>query len=97
MALQVREKERKCIRVLPSLVTHAIGYGMATSAHNTVYAQTCLAGSTVFAWYGKRRRLQYYFCSDTPGRLHSAHLAWSSGTVLQVCRVWQGTVLGIVI
>ena len=47
MALQVREKERKYIRVLPSLVTHAIGYGMAASAHNTIYAQMRLAGSTV--------------------------------------------------
>ena len=55
MALQVREKERECvcICVLPSLVAHTIGYGMAVSAHNTVYVQTHLAGSTKFAWYDK--------------------------------------------
>ena len=57
MVLQVREKEKECIRVLPSLVAHAIRYGMAASVHNIVYAQTRLAGSTVFAWYGKRQRL----------------------------------------
>ena len=84
MALQVREKERKCIRVLPNLVAHAIGYEMAASAHNTIYAQTRLAGSTVFAWYGKRRCLQYYLRSDASGRLYSARLAWSGGTILQV-------------
>ena len=33
-----RERERECIRVLPSLVTHAFGYRMAASTHNTVYA-----------------------------------------------------------
>ena len=53
MALQVREKERDCIRVLPSLVAHTIGYGMAVDVHYTVYVQTHLAGSTMFAWYGK--------------------------------------------
>ena len=37
-ALQVREKERVCIRVLPSLVAHAFRYEMAASAHNAVYA-----------------------------------------------------------
>ena len=36
--LQVREKERKCIHVLPSLIAHAIVYEMVASAHNTVYA-----------------------------------------------------------
>ena len=75
MALQVREKERKCIRVLPSLVAHAIGYGMAASADNTVYAQTRLAGSTMFAWYGKRRRPQYCLWSDASGRLYSVRLS----------------------
>ena len=49
MALQVREKERECVRVLPSLVVHAVGYERAASAHNIVYAQMRLAGSTVFA------------------------------------------------
>ena len=43
------EKARECIRVLPSLVAHVVGYEMAVSAHNTVYAQTRLAGSTVLA------------------------------------------------
>ena len=75
MALQVREKERKCIRVLPGLVAHAIRYGMATSAHNIVYAQTRLAGSTVFTWYDKRRRLQLCLRSDASRRLYSARLA----------------------
>ena len=35
--------------------------------------------------------------SDTPGWLHSTLLAWPGGTVLQVRRVWQGTVLGITV
>ena len=40
MALQVREKEREnvCIRPLPSLVTHAIGYRMAAVTGHTIYA-----------------------------------------------------------
>ena len=82
MALQVREKERECVRVLPNLVTHVVGYETVVNAHNTIYVQMHVVGSTMFAWYGKRRRLQYCLCSDTPGRLHSAHLAWPSGTVL---------------
>ena len=53
MALQVRQKERECIHVLPSLVAHTIRYGMVVGAHNTVYVQTHLAGSTMFIWYGK--------------------------------------------
>ena len=48
MALQVREKEREYIRVLPSLVAHAVGYEMVIGAHNTVYVWTHLASSTVF-------------------------------------------------
>ena len=48
MALQVREKERECVRVLPSLVAHAIGYETIVGAHNIVHAQTHLAGFTVF-------------------------------------------------
>ena len=44
-----RERESVCIRVLPSLVAHTIGYGMAVGAHNTIYVQTHLAGSTMFA------------------------------------------------
>ena len=75
MALQVREKERKCIRVLRSLVAHAIGYEMVASAHNTVYAHMRLAGSTVFVWYGKRRRPQYCLWSDASGRLYSVRLS----------------------
>ena len=60
MALQVREKKRECVRVLPSLVAHAIRCEMIVGAHNTVHAQTHLAGFTMFAWYGKCQRLQYY-------------------------------------
>ena len=56
-----------------------------------------VACSTVFAWYGRRRHLQYCLYSDTPGRLHSARLAWAGGTVLKVRRAWQGTVLGIAV
>ena len=95
MALQVRE--RVCICVLPSLVAHTIGYGMAVSALNTVYVQTHLAGSTMFAWYIKRRHLQSCLCFDASGRIYNARLAWSGGTVLQVRRAWQGTVLGIAV
>ena len=60
MALQVREKERECVRVLPSLVAHAIGYEMIVGVHNIVHAQTRLASFTMFAWYGKCWLLQYY-------------------------------------
>ena len=81
MALQVRERECVCIHVLPSLVTYDVGYETVIGAHNTVYVQTHLAGSTVFAWYGKRRRLQYCLCSDMSGKLYSAHLAWPGSTV----------------
>jgi len=79
MALQVREKERECMRALPSLVAHVIGYGMAVVAGHTVYvaivyltvhALLYLAGCTVFAWYDKRRRPQYYLCSYASGRLY---------------------------
>ena len=83
--------------MLPSLVAHAVGYETIIGTHNIVYVWTHLAGSTVFAWYGKRRRLQYCLRSDASGRLYSARLAWSGGTVLQVCRVWQVTVLGIAV
>ena len=83
--------------MLPSLVAHAIGYETIVGSHNTVYVQMPVPGSTVFAWYDKCRRLQYYLCSDMPERLHSAHLAWPDGTVLQVRRVWQGTVLSIAV
>ena len=51
----------------------------------------------MFAWYGKRRRLQYCLYSDTLGRLHSARLAWPGGTVLKMHRAWQGTILGITV
>ena len=59
--------------------------------------QTHLAGSTVFAWYGKRRRLQYCLCSDTSRSLYIARLAWPGGTILQVRWAWQVMVLGIVV
>ena len=83
--------------MLPSLVAHAVGYETGVNDHNTVYVQMHVAGSTVFVWYGKRRRLQYCLCSDTPRRLHSVRLVWHGGTVLQVRMVWQGTVLGIAV
>jgi len=106
VALQVREKKRECIRALPSLVAHAIGYGMAAVARHTVYAAIAhltvhallyLAGYTVFTWYGKRWRPQYYLCSDASGRLYSVRLTWPDGTVLQVHKTWQGTVLDIAV
>ena len=59
MALQVREKEREYIRVLPSLVAHTIGYEMIIGAHNTVHVQMHVADFIVFAWYDKYRRLQH--------------------------------------
>ena len=43
------EKERECIRVLPSLVTHAVGYETVIGVHNTVYVQMHVVDSTVFA------------------------------------------------
>ena len=54
-----RKRERERVRVLPSRVAHAIGYETIISAHNTAHAQMHLTGFTVFAWYGKCRRLQY--------------------------------------
>ena len=36
--------------MLPSLVAHAVGYKTVVDAHNTVYVQMHVAGSTVFAW-----------------------------------------------
>ena len=69
MALQVREKERKCVHVLPSLVAHAVGYETVIGAHNTVHVQMHMVGSTMIAWYGKCRRLQYCLGSDTPGKV----------------------------
>ena len=87
MALQVREKKRECIRALPSLVAHAIGYGMAavarhtvyaTIAHLTVHALLYQAGYTVFTWYGKQRHPQYYLCSNASGRLYSVRLVWQT-------------------
>jgi len=92
-----RERESVCIHVLPSLVAYAVGYETVIGTHNIVYVQTHLAGSTVFAWYGKRRRLQCCLYSDTLGRLHSARLTWLVGTVLKVRRAWQGMVLGIAV
>ena len=86
-----------CISVLPSLVAHTIGYGMVVGAHNTAYVQTHLAGSTMFVWYGKRRRLQYCLYSDASDRLYRVRLTCPDGTVLQVRRAWQGTVLGITV
>ena len=43
------EKERECIRVLSSLVVHVAGYETIVGAHDTVYVQIQVAGSTVFA------------------------------------------------
>ena len=51
----------------------------------------------MFAWYGKRRRLQYCLRSDTPGRSHGARLAWLGGTVLKARRARQGKVLSIAV
>ena len=97
MALQVRERERECIRVLPNLVAHTIGYGMVVGAHNIVYVQTHLVGSTMFIYYDKQRRPQYCLYFDASGRLYRVRLTCLDGSVLQVCRAWQGTVLGIAV
>ena len=83
--------------MLPSLVVHVVGYETVVGIHNIVYVQMHVASSTVFAWYGKCRYLQYCLGSDMPGRLHSTYLAWPISTVLQVRRVWQGMVLGIAV
>ena len=68
-----------------------------TGSHNIVHALTRLAGCTVFAWYDKRRCPQYCLCSDASGRLYNVRLTWPDSTILQVCRTWQGTVLGITV
>ena len=36
-SLYKSEKERECIRVLPSLVAHVVWYEMVISAHNTIH------------------------------------------------------------
>ena len=77
-----RWKGRECVRVLPSLMAHTIGYGMAVGAHNIVYVQIRMAGSTMFAWYRKQRCPQYYLCSDASERLYNVRLTWPGGTVL---------------
>ena len=56
MALQERER----VRMLLSLVAHAVGYKMIVGAHNTVGVWTHVVGSIVFFWYGRCRRLPYY-------------------------------------
>ena len=88
MALQVREKERGCVRMLASLVAHAIGYKTIVGVHNIVHAQTRLAGFTVFTWYGKYRRLQY--CKINVG----AHNTIWVLTCLEgyIVPVWHGLV-----
>ena len=43
------EKERECICVLPSLIPHAVGYKTVVGAHNTIYVQMYVAGSTMLA------------------------------------------------
>ena len=73
---------------MPSLVAHTIGYGMAVDAHNTGYVQTHLAGSTMFSWYGKRRRPQYCLYSNASGWFYRVRLTCPDGTVLQVRRAW---------
>ena len=85
-ALQVREKERDIIRVLPSLVAHAIGYETIVDVHNTVHARTCLAGFTVFAWYGKCRRPQH--CKANAGGHNTVWVL----TCLKGCKApfWYG-------
>ena len=70
---------------------------MAVGAHNTIYVQTHLAGSTMFALYGKRQHLLYCLCSGASGRLYRVRPTCPDGTVLQVRRAWQGTVLGIAV
>ena len=91
------QRKREWIRGLPSLVAHAVGYEDDRRRPQYCLCQTHVAGSTVFAWYGKGRHLQYCLYSDTPGRLHSARLAWPSGTILKVYRACQGAILGIMV
>ena len=51
----------------------------------------------MFAWYGKRRRPQYCLYSDVSSRFYRVRLTCPDGTVLQVRRAWQGTILGITV
>ena len=51
MALQVRESV--CVRMLLSLVAHAIGYKMIVGTHNTVYVRRMWEVFTVFTMQGK--------------------------------------------
>ena len=90
MALQVRERKRECVYVcyLVLLLTR-IGYEMIVGAHNTVHAQMCLVGFTVFVWYGKCRHLQYLKTNV------SAHNTVWVLTHLEGCiaPVWHGLVV----
>ena len=46
------ERERERVRMLLSLVAHAVGYKMMAGAHNTVDAKRHVGSPTVFVWYG---------------------------------------------
>ena len=85
-----------CLRRHRHLTVHNLLYltGCTMFAHIVVHD---LVGCTVFVRDGKRRSPQYCLCSDVSGRLYSVRLTWPGGTVLQVRRAWQGTVLGITV
>ena len=58
-----REKERECVRVLPSLVAHAIGYETIVGDDNTVHARCvwqvlpCSPGMVIVGAYNTAKQI----------------------------------------
>ena len=52
--------ERKGVRLLLSLASHAGGYKMMVDVHNTVECQMHMGGCVIFFRYGRCRYLLYY-------------------------------------
>ena len=59
--------ERESVRMLVSLVTHAVGYKMVAGVHNTVVVRCMWEVLSSPTRYGKCRRPQHYGCPDACG------------------------------
>ena len=70
------EREGKSVRMLLSLVAHAVGYKMIVDAHNIVDVRRMWEVFTVVARCGKCRRPQHCGCPDAYGRPYRICLVW---------------------
>ena len=52
-------RERECVRMLLSLVAHAVGCKMIIGAHNIIECQMHVEGRVIFFRYGRCRYLLY--------------------------------------